>query len=353
MSDVLLCAARDLIQTDAGGRGLATDPADNLLTACAADFADACRSLAAAGAKVLVVTGFPIADARPVAAETDGPLGALFLARALTPLGVEVLLAADGTAVPALEVGVRACDLQDAVDVIKLPEVGWDESGYVDWVLAATERTTAPLTHLLALERVGPSHTVKSVSARRGSPTPPGSATLADDFRILVPPERRDRCQSMRGLDLTDRISPAHLLFEAAPQHEPPIKTIGIGDGGNEIGMGKIGWDVIRRNIPGGAPIACRVPVDHLIVAGVSNWGAYGLATGVRLLRGAALDAALYDPERERQLLQLMIYAGPLVDGVTCKREPTVDGLPFERSAEVLRKLAELERSAPGAGAVP
>jgi hypothetical protein len=152
----------------------------------------------------------------------------------------------------------------------------------------------------------------------------------------------------MRGIDLTDRNSPAHLLFEAAPQHEPPIKTIGIGDGGNEIGMGKLAWDVIRRNISGGAPIACRVPVDHLVVAGVSNWGAYGLATGVRLLRAAPPDAELYDAEREQQLLQLMIIAGPLVDGVTGKREPAVDGLPFERSAEVLRKLAEIERSAAG-----
>ena len=44
--------------------------------------------------------------------------------------------------------------------------------------------------------------------------------------------------------------------------------------------MGKIPWEVIRRNIPGGGLVACRVPTDHLIVCGVSNWGAYGLAAG-------------------------------------------------------------------------
>src|SRR5260370_17073462 len=49
---------------------------------------------------------------------------------------------------------------------------------------------------------------------------------------------------------------------------------------------GKIPWSVIRRNIPNGGLVACRVPTDHLIVCGVSNWGAYGLAAGVRILTG-------------------------------------------------------------------
>jgi hypothetical protein len=343
MIDDVLNGLRDLVQEDSGGRGLRTDPANNLITACPDDFAAACRSLSAAGSKVLVVTGFTIADARPPCSETDGPAGALFLARALAPLGVEVLLAADDSCAKALEVAVRACDLHDRVPVIDLPSEAFDEHGYVEWVFAACERASAPLTHLLALERVGPSHTARSVQAQKGAT----AATLAD-FQKEAPPTRRDRCQSMRGIDLTDRVSPAHLLFEAARAHEPPIRTIGIGDGGNEIGMGKIGWDVIRRNIPGGGPIACRVPVDHLIVAGVSNWGAYALAAGVRMLRAAEHDPALFDPDREQQLLQLMIYAGPLVDGVTGKREPTVDGLPFERSADVLRGLAKLCSIAPG-----
>src|SRR5205807_1527308 len=78
----------------------------------------------------------------------------------------------------------------------------------------------------------------------------------------------------------------------------PGLPTIGVGDGGNEIGMGKIPWDVIRRNVPNGGLIACRVPTDYLIVAGVSNWGAYALAAGVALLRGAKLDPSLFDAER-------------------------------------------------------
>ena len=56
--------------------------------------------------------------------------------------------------------------------------------------------------------------------------------------------------------DITDLVSPAHYLFEAVTEHLLAVRTIGIGDGGNEIGMGKIPWSVIRRNIPRGGLIA-------------------------------------------------------------------------------------------------
>ena len=88
-------------------------------------------------------------------------------------------------------------------------------------------------------------------------------------------------------------------------------------------------WDVIRRNVPRGGLVACQVPADYLIVAGISNWGAYGLAAGVRLLRHAPADPDLFNPEREYELIQTMVEEGPLVDGVSGQPEPTVDGLVF------------------------
>ena len=135
--------------------------------------------------------------------------------------------------------------------------------------------------------------------------------------------------------------SPLHLLFEDAARL-PRLTTIGIGDGGNEIGMGKIPWDVIRRNVPNGGLIACRVPTDHLIVCGVSNWGAYALAAGVALLRGAKLDPALFDVERERELLRIMVEKGPLVDGVTGRPTVSVDGLPFDEYVKPLLRIKDL-----------
>ena len=122
---------------------------------------------------------------------------------------------------------------------------------------------------------------------------------------------------------------PPPKLFAPAA-HSNRLASIGIGDGGNEIGMGKIPHDTIVRNIPNGDLIHCRVATDHLIVAGVSNWGAYALAAGVALLREVELPAELFDPERERAILQTMVDAGPLVDGVTNRQTATVDGLSWD-----------------------
>ena len=90
--------------------------------------------------------------------------------------------------------------------------------------------------------------------------------------------------------------------------------------------MGKIPRDDHRRNIPSGGLIACRVATDHLIVCGVSNWGVYALAAGVAL-RQAAGARALRSGAR-REILQIMVEEGGLVDGVLGKPSVTVDGLP-------------------------
>lgn len=310
MSEQRLAALRDLIQDDINQRGLKHDPAANLVDACADDFAAACRSLAsAAQPAVAIVTGFFIPTGSPPCGETDGPLGAVFLARALVPLGVRVVLVTDGFCERALLAGLAACGRSE-VPVVALPS-GPADADYGMRVLTALGR----LTHLLAIERVGPSHRLEA-----------------------IPSEHRDRCHTMRGRDVTELMSPAHLLFEAAGA----LTTLGIGDGGNEIGMGKIPWDVIRRNIPGGDIIACRIPVDHLIVCAISNWGAYALAAGVTLLRGARVDPQLFDPDAELKILQTMVDEGPLVDGVLGRQVATVDGLSWPRYADVLGRIATI-----------
>jgi len=337
MSDRRLDAIRDLIQEDVGNRGLRSDPADNLVSACPDDFAAACRSVAEApGPGVGIVTGFFIPHGQPPTGETDGPLGALFLARALVPLGIRVVLVTDGFCERALEAGLAVCGLRKAVPLVVLPAYG--RAG----ALSLTEYwqefvgRAGTLTHLVALERVGPSHTPESLRAQPGA-----TDAVVEQFRAEVPAEHHDRCYTMRGRDITTSMSPAHRLFELAGRQQPAVATIGIGDGGNEIGMGKISWEVIRRNIPGGGVVACRVATDQVIVCGVSNWGAYGLAAGVRLLRGQGSED-FFEVERERDLLQAMVEGGPLVDGVTGRAEASVDGLDFKRYGAPLRGLAGL-----------
>jgi hypothetical protein len=345
MTAAALDLIRDIIQEDVGNRGLRADPSRNLVSAFPGDFAAACESLATkSDARVAIVTGFYIPHAVPPCGETDGPLGALFLARALTPLGIKVVLSTDSFCAKALEVGLAAAGLRKTVPLAVLPTVeGAGPMSLMDYWNAFAERTGL-LTHLIALERVGPSHTAESLQAQIGT-------SIADiqQFLAEVPAEHHDRCHTMRGRDITASMSPAHRLFEVSRHSvaesgkmERGLVTIGIGDGGNEIGMGKIPWAVIRRNIPNGGLVACRVPTDHLIVCGVSNWGAYGLAAGVRLLRGTPAETDLFDLDREEGLLEIMIEKGPLVDGVSGQPTVSVDGLAFDRYIQPLKRLQML-----------
>jgi hypothetical protein len=320
MSEAVLQALRDTVQIDPGQRGLASDPHDNLFTACPNDFAAACRSIAGTrNPRVMIVTGFPIIQPHSVCGETDGPPGAVFLARTLIPLGADVQIAAEDYVVPALRAGLEVCGLERAVPVLEMPRSGRDPVGF------------RPLSHLIAVERVGPGHTSESVAAQR--------EVMQEDlkaFEQTAPKLESGRPRSMRGRDLSEWVAPAHRLFEEAASQR--ITTIGIGDGGNEIGMGKIRWACIARNIAQGGLIACRVPTDHLIVAGVSNWGAYALAAGVSHLLGR-VSGGLFDPDEERRILAAMVERGPLVDGRTAERLVQVDGLPFEQTAQVLARM--------------
>jgi hypothetical protein len=338
MTEAALNSIRDLIQEDVGHRGLRTDRSANLITACADDFAAACKSIASYSKPAVgIVTGFYIPHAHPPCGETDGPLGALFLARALVPLGIRVVLATDGFCARALEIGLSTSGLRKQVPLVTLPSLEKAGSMSVTDYWQEFADRAGPLSHLIALERVGPSHAPESLKTQPGS-----RVSDLEQFLAEVPTEHYDRCHTMRGRDITTTMSPAHRLFEVTAKLEPALPTIGIGDGGNEIGMGKIPWDIIRRNIPGGGIVACRIPTDYLIVCGISNWGAYGLATGVRLIRGAAPDPDLFNLDREKELLEVMVERGPLVDGVSGLPTVSVDGLPFERYAEPLAKLAAI-----------
>lgn len=316
-----LDAICEVIQEDVGRRGLRTDRAANLITATEGDFQNACRAIAkSTNPAIAIVTGFFIPHAEPPCGETDGPLGALFLARALIPLGMRIVLATDEFCIRALEVGLAECGLQTQVALVTLPsyEMAQRVGAAAYWKYFS--ELAGPLTFLIALERAGPSHTIHE-----------------------VPGEHQDRCHTMGGKDITSHMSPAHWLFEEAEKQSPRVKTIGIGDGGNEIGMGKVSWEIIRRNIPGGGLVACRVPCDHVIVAGISNWGAYGLGAGVRWLCGRGDDADLFDRAREERLLRAMVDRGPLVDGVIGKATVTVDGLSFDQYSQILSKLSAIQ----------
>ena len=114
-------------------------------------------------------------------------------------------------------------------------------------------------------------------------------------------------------------------------------RSIGVGDGGNEIGMGRVRTRVARE-VPNGARIGSVVRTDHLVVAGTSNWGAWGLVAHLSLASGRDL---LHGREDEARLTRAMVAAGG-VDGMTGLAEPSVDSLPVTLHQAFLETLREL-----------
>jgi hypothetical protein len=339
-----------VIHRDPGGRGLAGFRLDGR-SLDQGQFEPAARSLASARA-VAIVTGFCVPTDVGWTAETDGPPGALFLARSLAALGADVMLLSDDYGLPLLEAGCDFVGLpRSAIGCIPFepgdvdaPDRASNDDGrspatdaWIDAFLASGFGRR--MTHLVAIERAGPSHTEESLAAQpRSGPAP------RHDFERLVPPDSRNVCHTMRGVPITAHTSKAHRLFEVVRLRRPDVATIGIGDGGNELGMGSIAWETLVRAVAiGPAPrVICRIATQYLLVAGVSNWAGYALGLAAGRLRASADRPAAWTPADENRLVEHLVREAGAVDGVTRRNEPTVDGLPMEVHGQVLSDLTDL-----------
>lgn len=328
-----LLQLNELIQVDAAGRGLAHGQ-PSLFSIRREDFACSARDLAAhPSPRLLILTGFPIALADPPGtSETDGPPGALFLAETAHRLGHQAVLAADGTALPALRVGLASRGLQRDIPVIDVSALPREPERQTE----ALKRWQGEFSHLISIERAGATHTLETF--REACPD-----TNIRWFQQALPEANQGRAFSMRGLDISAWNFPAHGLFE---HPDPAWTTIGIGDGGNELGMGLAGWELIANRIPKGGSIACRVKANRLIVCGVSTWAGWALGAGWALAKGVVPD--WLDSTREQKLLGLMVDKGPLVDGVTSRKLPTIDGLAWYHHARLIQAMVQVARQAAG-----
>jgi hypothetical protein len=119
---------------------------------------------------------------------------------------------------------------------------------------------------------------------------------------------------------------------------------LAVGDGGNEIGMGKLPAGLIARTVPNGAEIACVTSCDHLVVAGVSNWGAYGLMAALAVLRPdwTSTIAKFLTSERDLAVTRATVARAGAVDGVTARREATVDGFGPEIHGPLVDELGRI-----------
>ena len=143
---------------------------------------------------------------------------------------------------------------------------------------------------------------------------------------------------------MTDVTAPLHLLFEDDGWLRPWV-TIGIGDGGNEIGMGSLPKEIIDNDIPNGQLIAATVPADHLIVAGVSTWGGYGMVAALAALDQARRHLFLKYFHRafDLSVLKSAVEIGQAIDDSRVDKPGrllmSVDRLPWETHATLIEEI--------------
>jgi hypothetical protein len=128
--------------------------------------------------------------------------------------------------------------------------------------------------------------------------------------------------------------APGRPLHRRPPRGVRRPVTVGVGDGGNEIGMGNVRARVARVSAKA-RQFASVVKVNHLVVAGTSNWGAYGIVAELSRLAGRDL---LHTSDEEQAMVLACVQAGA-VDGVTRRAEPTVDRLPSGAHTGILELL--------------
>lgn len=332
---------------DPAGRGLASFRVDGRWLD-QGELARAAQQLADNARTVGIVTGFCARHGNVITAETDGPPGALFLAQALDSLGVEVVLVSDRYGLPLLQAGRKSMRLS-CVSLAEMPfeadaserQINAREQDRVS--LAWCERffATGPgsrLTQLIAIERPGPSHTLASLRSQSHD-----GATPDSEFLDSVPLEDQNICHNMRGVSVNEWTAKTHYLFEWIAERRLPITTLGLIDGGNEIGSGSFAWETLTRAIARGpaARVASRIATDFTLIAGVSNWAAYALSLAVVHLHGRHDLAQSWTLDVQRELVGVLISAGA-VDGLTLRPEATVDGLNLDEYLDVLDRMLQV-----------
>jgi hypothetical protein len=251
------------------------------------DFADAAEILAPLE-RVAVVSGFYVPKAG--APETDGPGGAAVLAMALRKMGKESRIWSDSLCIDS----IRAC-----ADALGLPpEISQTASG------SELLDEFCP-DGVIFTERLG----------------------RAADGRYY----------NMASLDITEWTPPLDTIaFDCA---ERGIKSVGIGDGGNEVGMGKLGTE-LKELLPDYADCLSVVPVDAAISCDVSNWGAYALTAALSALAGKWCG---HEPDGESAMLAALSDCGA-VDGTTAESARSVDGFSEEVQRAIVSELFGLWR---------
>lgn len=211
----------------------------------------------------------------------------------------------------------------------------------IEEALTGTEKSPSPVHSAVVLEFSKNSVQAQSLAERLLETYQPGAVVAIEVGGM----NEQGEIHTFRGEVVTDNNPKFDYLFQAAL--DAGILTIGIGDGGNELGFGSI-HDQVAQEIPKGEEakgggIAPVTPVDVLVSAAVSNWGTYGIVACLALLEGNVSLA--HTLEQEQRLLERASQQG-LIDGISGYVQPSVDGLDASIHQSAIALLEQIVVSA-------
>lgn len=268
----------ELVACDRGGRGAST--------VCQPRYWDDAVRLVADAKRVAVISGFFVPSAG--APETDGPGGAVMLARAFHEHGAGAEVWTDSLCLDAMKKCAEAAGFPS--DKVKAPVV---ETALCEYNPGA----------VIFTERLG----------------------RAVDGRYY----------NMRMTDISEWTPPLdELAYKCA---EAGIPTVGIGDGGNEVGMGNF-YDALAALLPGYKECLSVVKTDAALAVDVSNWGSYALTAALSHVWGVWRGPREGD---ERAMLEALQGCN-VVDGISKRCDLSVDGFPLEVQKQIAAALFDL-----------
>lgn len=272
--------------------------------------ADALMSVPEGGTVILTTGSVSRAWITPDLGENDGPSGAAAIARALVlERNVTCIMLCEDTLLPAI---------RSVCQTAGLFPVSLEQAA-----IARSDKSLATIVMMpyATEDRAGQDQAIQ----------------LLDDLKpdLLFSTERVGRnvkgvYHSMRGIDYGMGRARVDLLFDEALNRDIPV--VAVGDGGNEIGMGKVADHVIAHVPYGdvcqcgcGAGIGAVTSCDVLVTAACSNWGCTAITAA--MAARAKNSNLLHTPEREALLLDAMVANG-LINSTHGLVDDNVDGFP-------------------------
>jgi hypothetical protein len=261
------------------------------------------------GSTVFIATGAGVSPKLPLG-ETDGPVGAAALAAAIVKgLGAKVVFVTEDA---------HMAPVKAAVDLMNAKLAAW------------AEEKAGRSVELITIESF-------PIGMNRGQTR---SRELIESYRpsavVFVErdgPNVEGQFHGVRG-DCRDPLTVGYVYLLAYHAAEAEILTVGIGDGGNEVGFGAV-REAIRDVLPlRGRSLAGHesgvvtvVATDVTVSAAVSNWGACAVGAALAVLVGS--EEMLHDADTEHELIAVTVAAGAR-DGATSKQAMVVDGISLD-----------------------